>query len=108
MFDAPTRYHQLAVAAASQEKLTFQEVDAIKWTYMVMSIGPTNGLAMFVKFIYHIEGVSGKSLQRVSAFQLVIQLTQESSSRTLSASQALKTMLLHTFNARGGIDKKLL
>jgi hypothetical protein len=30
MFDAPMGYHQLAVARASQEKLTFQGVDAIK------------------------------------------------------------------------------
>jgi len=31
MFDAPMGYHQLAVAPASQEKLAFQGVDAIKW-----------------------------------------------------------------------------
>jgi hypothetical protein len=30
MFDAPMGYHQLTVARASQEKLTFQRVDAIK------------------------------------------------------------------------------
>ena len=33
MFGAPMGYHQLAVAPASQEKLAFQGVDAIKWTY---------------------------------------------------------------------------
>jgi hypothetical protein len=43
MFDAPTGYHQLAIAVASQEKLTFQGVNAIKWTYTVMLFGPTNG-----------------------------------------------------------------
>jgi hypothetical protein len=55
MFDAPMGYHQLAVAAASQEKLAFQGVDTIKWTYTVMPFGPTNGLATFVNFIYDID-----------------------------------------------------
>ena len=36
MFDAPMGYHQLAVALASQDKLAFQGVDAIKWKYTVM------------------------------------------------------------------------
>jgi hypothetical protein len=30
LFDAPLGYHQLAVALASQEKLAFQDPDAIK------------------------------------------------------------------------------
>jgi hypothetical protein len=45
------------MAAASQEKLAFQGVDAIKWTYTVMSFGPTNGPATFVNFIYNINSV---------------------------------------------------
>jgi hypothetical protein len=57
MFDAPMGYHQLAVARASQEKLAFQGVDAIKWTYNVMPFVPTNGLATFVSFIYNIDSV---------------------------------------------------
>jgi hypothetical protein len=57
MFDAPMGYHQLAVALASQEKLAFQGVDAIKWTYNVMPFGPTNGPAIFVSFIYDIDSV---------------------------------------------------
>jgi hypothetical protein len=57
MFDAPMGYHQLAVAAESQEKLAFQGVDAIKWTYNVMPFGPTNGPATFVNFIYDIDSV---------------------------------------------------
>jgi hypothetical protein len=57
MFDAPMGYHQLAVASASQEKLAFQGVDAIKWTYTVMPFGPTNGPATFVNFIYDIDSV---------------------------------------------------
>jgi hypothetical protein len=57
MFDAPMGYHQLAVALASQEKLAFQWVDAIKWTYNVMPFGPTNGPATFVSFIYDIDSV---------------------------------------------------
>ena len=57
MFDAPIGYHQLAVAASRQEKLAFQGVDAIKWTYTVMPFGPTNGSAMFVNFIHDIDSV---------------------------------------------------
>jgi hypothetical protein len=36
MFDSPMGYHQLAVSPESQEKLAFQGVDAIKWTYTIM------------------------------------------------------------------------
>jgi hypothetical protein len=57
MFDAPMGYHQLAVAAASQEKLAFQGVDTIKRTYTVMPFGPTNGPATFINFIYNIDSV---------------------------------------------------
>jgi hypothetical protein len=57
MFDAPMGYHQLAVALASQEKLAFQGVDAIKWTYTVMPFGPTNGPATFIIFIHDIDSV---------------------------------------------------
>ncbi len=57
MFDAPMEYHQLAVACASQEKLAFQGVDAIKWTYNVMPFRPTNKPATFVSFIYDIDSV---------------------------------------------------
>jgi hypothetical protein len=32
LFNAPSGYHQLAVALTSQEKLAFQGPDAIKWT----------------------------------------------------------------------------
>jgi hypothetical protein len=55
LYDAPSGYHQLAVALDSQEKLAFQGPDAIKWTYMVMPFGPTNGPAMFVNFIYDVD-----------------------------------------------------
>ena len=57
MFDAPMGYHQLAVELASQEKLAFQGVDAIKWTYTVMPFGPTNGPATFINFIHDIDSV---------------------------------------------------
>jgi hypothetical protein len=57
MFDLPMGYHQLAVAPASQEKLAFQAVDAIKWTYTVMPFGPTNGPATFINFIHNIDSV---------------------------------------------------
>ena len=57
IFDAPMGYHQLTVAASSQEKLTFQGVDAIKWTYTVMPFGPTNGPATFVNVIHDMDSV---------------------------------------------------
>jgi hypothetical protein len=57
MFGAPMGYHQLAVALESQEKLAFQGVDTIKWTYTVMPFGPTNGPAMFINFIPDIDSV---------------------------------------------------
>ena len=55
LFDAPSGYHQLAVAIASQEKLAFQGPDAIKWTYTIMSFGPTNGPATFISMIYDLN-----------------------------------------------------
>ena len=54
LYDAPSGYHQLADAAASQEKLAFQGPDAIKWTYTVM-FGPTSGPAMFVNVIFDVD-----------------------------------------------------
>ncbi len=57
LFDAPLGYHQLALAKLSQEKLAFQGVDAIKWTYTVMPFGPTNGPATFINFIHNIDSV---------------------------------------------------
>jgi hypothetical protein len=55
LFDAPSGYHQLAIALASQEKLAFQGPDVIKWTYIVMSFGPTNSPATFINFIYDVN-----------------------------------------------------
>jgi hypothetical protein len=57
MFDVPMGYHQLAVAFDSQEKLAFQGVNAIKWTYSVMPFGPTNGPVILIKFIYDIDSI---------------------------------------------------
>ena len=57
MFDSPMGYHQLAVAPESQEKLAFQGVDAVKWTYTVMPFGPTNGPATFINFIHDIDSI---------------------------------------------------
>ncbi len=57
MFNAPMGYHQLAVAPDSQEKLAFQGVDAIKWTYTVMPFGPTNGPATFINFIHDVNSI---------------------------------------------------
>jgi hypothetical protein len=50
-------YYQLAVALASQEKLAFKGVHAIKWTYNVMPFGPTNRPATFVIYIYNINSI---------------------------------------------------
>ncbi len=64
MFDAPMGYHQLAVEKSSQEKLAFQGVDAIKWTYTVMPFGPTNGPATFINFIDDIDSIWKEEAQR--------------------------------------------
>jgi hypothetical protein len=50
-------YHQLDIDLASQEKLAFQGVDAIKWTYNVMPFGLINRPATFVSFIYYIDSI---------------------------------------------------
>ena len=55
LYDAPSGYHQLAVAPEIQEKLAFQGPDAIKWTYTVKPFGPTNGPAKFVNFIHDVD-----------------------------------------------------
>lgn len=55
--DAPMGYHQLAVEAASQEKLAFQGPDGTKWTYNVMPFGPTNGPATFIAFILDLDSI---------------------------------------------------
>jgi hypothetical protein len=55
LFDAPSGYHQLTVAIASQEKLAFQGPDAIKWTYTIMPFGPTNGPTTFISMIYDLD-----------------------------------------------------
>jgi hypothetical protein len=57
MFDFPMGYHQLAVSLECQEKLAFQGVDAIKWTYTVMPFGPTNGPATFITFIHDVDSI---------------------------------------------------
>ena len=57
MFDSPMGFHQLAVLLASREKLAFQGVDAIKWTYTVMPFGTTNGPATFITFIHELNSI---------------------------------------------------
>ena len=69
LFDAPSGYHQLAVALASQEKLAFQGPDTIKWTYTVMPFGPTNGPAAFINFIYDVDS-QWKSLARTMGIEI--------------------------------------
>jgi hypothetical protein len=63
LYRAPSSYHQLAVTLASQEKLSFQGPNAIKWTYTMMPFGPTNSPATFVNFIYE-----GDSQQKLLAY----------------------------------------
>jgi hypothetical protein len=48
-------YYQLAIALASQEKLTFQGPDVIKWTYTAMPFGLTNGPTTFINFIHDVN-----------------------------------------------------
>jgi hypothetical protein len=79
LYDAPSGYHQLAVAPASQEKLAFQGPDAIKWTYTVMPFGPTNGPATFVNFIHDMDS-QWKRLPRALAYPLTMTRTLGSSS----------------------------
>ena len=51
LMDAPMGFHQVKVAEASREKLAFQGVDAIKWTYNVMPFGVMNGPSIFTIII---------------------------------------------------------
>jgi hypothetical protein len=69
LYNAPSGYHQLAVALVSQEKLAFQGPNAIKWTYTVIPFGPTNGPATFVNFIYDVDS-QWKSLTRTEAINI--------------------------------------
>jgi hypothetical protein len=69
LFDAPSGYHQLAVAPASQEKLAFQGPDVIKWTYTAMPFGPTNGPATFINFIYDVDS-QWKALARTMGIEI--------------------------------------
>ncbi len=57
LWDAPQGFHQLRVALCSQPKLAFQGTDAMKWTYNVMPLGPTNGPATFINFAHDICSV---------------------------------------------------
>ena len=50
-------YHQLRIAAGSQEKLAFQGPDTIKYTYTVMPFGPVNGPATFIAFMHDLASV---------------------------------------------------
>jgi hypothetical protein len=78
MFDAPSGYHQLAVALPSQEKLAFQGPDVIKWTYTVMPFGPTNGLATLVNFIHNDD-----SQWKVIAWSLGIDIGNNTNRRVI-------------------------
>jgi hypothetical protein len=40
-----------------RKKLAFQGLDAIKWTYTVMSFGPTNRPVIFINFIYDVNSI---------------------------------------------------
>jgi hypothetical protein len=79
LFDAPSGYHQLAVALESQEKLAFQGPNEIKWTYMVMPFGPTNVPVTFINFIYGINN-QWKSL----AFLLGIMIREDRNTQIIS------------------------
>ncbi len=57
LYDAPMGYHQISASKETQQKLTFQGPDAIKWTYTVMPFGPTNGPATFITMIHDLHSV---------------------------------------------------
>ncbi len=68
-FDVPAGYHQLAVSPRSLEKLAFQGVDNIKWTYTVMPFGPTKRPATFINFI-HVVNSFWKELTKQNGLQI--------------------------------------
>ena len=88
LFDAPMGYHQLAIALASQERLAFQCLDAIKWTYRVMPFGPTNGPVTFIQFIHDVDS-QWKALAVKSGLVLMTILTLRSLSTASSPGQNL-------------------
>ena len=55
LFNAPSEYHQIAVALDLQSKLAFTSPDATKWTYSVMPFGPINGPSTFIAFIHDMD-----------------------------------------------------
>lgn len=55
LFDAPSGFHQLAVAKESQAKLAFAGPDATKYTYQVMPFGPVNGPMTFIMFMFDLR-----------------------------------------------------
>jgi hypothetical protein len=48
-------YHQLTIALASQEKLAFQGLDAIKWTHTITPFRPTNEPTTLITFIHDVD-----------------------------------------------------
>ncbi len=68
MFDSQMGYNELAVSPESQEKIEFQGVVAVKWTYAVMRFGPTNRPATFINFIHDIYSF-GRSLPNRTAYR---------------------------------------
>ncbi len=65
-------------ALSSQEKIAFQGPDAIKWTYMVMPFGPTNGQAAFINFIY-----DGDSQWKALATSSRVTINEETNTRII-------------------------
>jgi hypothetical protein len=101
LFDAPSGYHQLAVALASQEKIAFQGPDAIKWAYTVMPFGPTNGPATFINFIYDVDS-QWKSLAR----KMGIEINDDTNTRIIvddivNHGRDLATSLIHGMPTSG-------
>jgi hypothetical protein len=56
-YNALMGYHWISASEETQEKIAFQEPDAIKWTYKVMPFGPTNGPAIFLTIIHNVNSV---------------------------------------------------
>ena len=57
LYEAVMGYHQLVVTPKSQEKLAFQGLNTIRWTYTIMSFVPANSPTTFIMMIHDVNSV---------------------------------------------------
>ena len=94
MFDSPMGFHQLAVLLASREKLAFQGVNDIKWTYTVMPFGLKNGPATCITFIHDLDSM-WKELACSNGIPVDDDTNTKSSWMTLLAGHGSLSILSH-------------